>query len=367
MGKPEGPESALEMLNALNGRTHRVVTGVALAREGRILDAGAVETAVTFARSRPEDLARLRLFRRAAGQGRSLCHPGTGRFPGGKGGRLLLQCHGPSGAADLAPAGPPSSKRANMTDNEQRTEGRGTPGRRPRSDRSCSRPAWLRISRSTRSAPTCASRPSALEAIEQGNYHLLPGDPVHPRPARVHVPLPGPGSGRRGEGVQQGDRRRRSRARGRPPYTDKASTYSTAHKQIFVAIVGVLFLVLFLLIGQPEPRRKRPVPARPPSAPAPRKAWPRPAIPRRKARPWPPIPRRRGQRQGFGHGEAGPGFGDLRLPYRSHRRRDRPRQSRPPPSPLRRRRPPPSGRPPPTPQGSSWPSSSPSWTAWACG
>jgi septum formation protein len=56
MGKPEGPEEALEMLSALNGRTHRVVTGVALAREGRILDSGASVTAVTFAKSRPEDL-----------------------------------------------------------------------------------------------------------------------------------------------------------------------------------------------------------------------------------------------------------------------------------------------------------------------
>lgn len=56
MGKPENPESALEMLTALNGRTHRVLTGVALAREGRILDSGTAATEVTFARSRPEDL-----------------------------------------------------------------------------------------------------------------------------------------------------------------------------------------------------------------------------------------------------------------------------------------------------------------------
>lgn len=51
MGKPEGAEGALEMLNALNGRTHLVVTGVALAREGRILESGASLTEVTFARS----------------------------------------------------------------------------------------------------------------------------------------------------------------------------------------------------------------------------------------------------------------------------------------------------------------------------
>lgn len=56
MNKPEGPESALEMLSALNGKTHRVVTGVALARNGRILESGAATTAVTFAKSRPEVL-----------------------------------------------------------------------------------------------------------------------------------------------------------------------------------------------------------------------------------------------------------------------------------------------------------------------
>ncbi|MEO6097343.1 MAG: nucleoside triphosphate pyrophosphatase [Fibrobacteria bacterium] len=53
MGKPEGAESALEMLTALNGRTHLVVTGVALAREGRILESGAALTEVTFARIPP--------------------------------------------------------------------------------------------------------------------------------------------------------------------------------------------------------------------------------------------------------------------------------------------------------------------------
>lgn len=56
LGKPEGPDAALEMLSALNGRTHAVVTGVAVAREGRVLEAGAAETAVTFARHRPEAL-----------------------------------------------------------------------------------------------------------------------------------------------------------------------------------------------------------------------------------------------------------------------------------------------------------------------
>lgn len=50
LGKPDGAASALEMLTALNGRSHLVVTGVALARDGRILDSGASLTKVTFAR-----------------------------------------------------------------------------------------------------------------------------------------------------------------------------------------------------------------------------------------------------------------------------------------------------------------------------
>ncbi|MDB5104310.1 MAG: maf [Fibrobacteres bacterium] len=56
MGKPEGAAGALEMLTALNGRTHLVVTGVALAKEGRVLESGATLTEVTFARSSPEAL-----------------------------------------------------------------------------------------------------------------------------------------------------------------------------------------------------------------------------------------------------------------------------------------------------------------------
>lgn len=50
MGKPSGPGEALEMLTALNGRTHTVISGVALARNGRILGSGAASTSVTFAR-----------------------------------------------------------------------------------------------------------------------------------------------------------------------------------------------------------------------------------------------------------------------------------------------------------------------------
>jgi septum formation protein len=63
MGKPDDADGALEMLTALNGRTHRVITGVALAREGRILESGAALTEVTFAKSPPEALREYALSR----------------------------------------------------------------------------------------------------------------------------------------------------------------------------------------------------------------------------------------------------------------------------------------------------------------
>ena len=56
LGKPRDREDALEMLTALSGRTHQVVTGVALAREGRVIDSGAVLTDVTFAEQSREAL-----------------------------------------------------------------------------------------------------------------------------------------------------------------------------------------------------------------------------------------------------------------------------------------------------------------------
>ncbi len=49
LNKPDHAEQAYEMLMALNGRTHQVVTGVALAREGRVIDSGSELTEVTFA------------------------------------------------------------------------------------------------------------------------------------------------------------------------------------------------------------------------------------------------------------------------------------------------------------------------------
>ncbi len=49
LGKPDNATHAFEMLTALNGRTHEVITGVALAKQGVLLDSGSVLTEVTFA------------------------------------------------------------------------------------------------------------------------------------------------------------------------------------------------------------------------------------------------------------------------------------------------------------------------------
>jgi septum formation protein len=50
LGKPRDSADALEMLSALNGRTHEVATGVALARDGKITASGTELSRVTFAR-----------------------------------------------------------------------------------------------------------------------------------------------------------------------------------------------------------------------------------------------------------------------------------------------------------------------------
>jgi septum formation protein len=47
LGKPDSLADALDMLGALGGRTHRVLTGVALLHEGRVREALS-ETAVAF-------------------------------------------------------------------------------------------------------------------------------------------------------------------------------------------------------------------------------------------------------------------------------------------------------------------------------
>ncbi|MCX8072152.1 MAG: Maf family protein [Candidatus Binatia bacterium] len=48
LGKPSGEEEAAAMLRRLAGRTHRVCTGVCLARSAMVLESFAVESFVTF-------------------------------------------------------------------------------------------------------------------------------------------------------------------------------------------------------------------------------------------------------------------------------------------------------------------------------
>ena len=56
LGKPGTPERAAEMLRLLSGKTHRVITGVALARGG-VLRSFQSETAVTFYPLSEEEIA----------------------------------------------------------------------------------------------------------------------------------------------------------------------------------------------------------------------------------------------------------------------------------------------------------------------
>jgi len=48
LGKPQDPEDARRMLLMLSGQVHRVFTGFALAREGRIVERAAIVSAVRF-------------------------------------------------------------------------------------------------------------------------------------------------------------------------------------------------------------------------------------------------------------------------------------------------------------------------------
>lgn len=107
--------------------------------------------------------------------------------------------------------------------------------------------------------------PQALEAIEQGNYHLLPGDPY------VRALL---GSMSRylnvdSQAIIKGYNKEIGATHpvvAAAPYNQEdAQTHKTAHKQIFVAIVIALFVVLILIIGKLNKGESTPVT---PAAPA---------------------------------------------------------------------------------------------------
>ena len=48
LGKPKSPEEALEMLKKLNGKSHEVITGVAIAKDSQVVDTQQEETQVFF-------------------------------------------------------------------------------------------------------------------------------------------------------------------------------------------------------------------------------------------------------------------------------------------------------------------------------
>ncbi len=103
MGKPVSHEEAAVMLGKLSGRTHHVMTGVALALGTRVLHALDV-TDVTFRTLDRETIDGLCLDRRADGQGGRLCGPGARSGSGGRNSRGLLQCDGLTAAAGARPA-----------------------------------------------------------------------------------------------------------------------------------------------------------------------------------------------------------------------------------------------------------------------
>lgn len=58
LGKPDNEEHALAMLKRLNGRTHEVFTGIAVAQKGRLGGSQVVRTEVDFAHCSDADLRR---------------------------------------------------------------------------------------------------------------------------------------------------------------------------------------------------------------------------------------------------------------------------------------------------------------------
>ena len=92
LGKPHTNAEAREMLRALNGQAHSVITGFT------ILDTetGKVVSQVGGNQGSHEEAdaqgdRQLRQDKRAAGQGGGLCHPGAGGGSGGEDRRGLLQ------------------------------------------------------------------------------------------------------------------------------------------------------------------------------------------------------------------------------------------------------------------------------------
>ena len=89
----------------------------------------------------------------------------------------------------------------------------------------------------------------ALEALEQGNYHLLPGDPY----IRALLGTLGRYLGLDSQALVQRYNREIGAVHAAPsiaPYKDRTSTHTASHKQIFIIIFAVLIVLLIMLINQ---------------------------------------------------------------------------------------------------------------------
>lgn len=88
--------------------------------------------------------------------------------------------------------------------------------------------------------------PQSLEALEQGNYHLLPGDPY----IRALLGSIGRYLNIDPLSLVQGYNKEIGAVHAAPsiaPYKDRTQTHTATHKQIFIGIFAVLFIILFLL------------------------------------------------------------------------------------------------------------------------
>jgi cytoskeletal protein RodZ len=91
--------------------------------------------------------------------------------------------------------------------------------------------------------------PQALEALEQGNYHLLPGDPyiralLGSLARYLHLDP---------HGLVQTYNKEVGAVHAAPsiaPYKDRTSSHTASHKQIFIVIFAILIVVLIVLINQ---------------------------------------------------------------------------------------------------------------------
>ncbi len=88
-----------------------------------------------------------------------------------------------------------------------------------------------------------------IQALENGDYHLLPGDPY----IRALLGSLGRYLNLDTQSLIAGYNREIGAAHTAPsiaPYKDRAHTYTAAHKQIFVIVFLGLFVVLFIFIGK---------------------------------------------------------------------------------------------------------------------